>query len=714
MISGLFKNVLELSISGVIVAVIILVVKVLVGRKLSARWHYIIWVVLLVKLIMPVSFHSQVSVFNIVQPLNQAVQSISNKSVPEVAPIIPDNKMPETAQVNNLVAQPINNDSVQVTTNSKELDLMSILSYVWLTGMLVILLGMLFFYLRIYRIIIRNKVSSSPVILNLFQQCLTEARVKKKVSLYCTDGLKSPFVIGVFRPKVIVPVLLTYNLDEAGLKSILMHEITHIKTYDPFVRWLMIIVQSIHWFNPVVWFSINHMIRDCELACDASVIDDYSQDMRKDYANMLLQMGEERVIKSDLSSVLSFGESHLKRRIVDVINHKRYSKITMIVAISILLIVAVILLTNGVLPDSKSSALATQTSSNNNPTPPPTMGSNVLSSEYIFQNSSSAKIDEIEISFLDKNKLGLARNEIFARHGYIFTDETYKNYFAGKDWYKPQVGVDLNSLNNIEKYNVNLIAFFEDKRSKERLLNNRLDVYNFKANTHAVKYNKNKEISIDINGDGKEEKISYQTDGTNYTLEINGAKLSSTGQNIFDDFAIVDINKSDKFKEIMVSESGGSADFSSYYYFYDGNKIISMGSTGGTFDQEINIDGTGKVVAIGGFAILQTWFYPHPFVLSAQHILQKVTQETYTTDYTVFVKKSITIYDNKVSQDKKTTLNEGQSIKLIGTDGKEWCLVETSSGAKGWFAIDAADGYDILREKKQHASDVFVGLYNAG
>jgi hypothetical protein len=89
--------------------------------------------------------------------------------------------------------------------------------------------------------------------------------------------------------------------------------------------------------------------------------------------------------------------------------------------------------------------------------------SNPTSSSYIFSSSSKKKLTGSQLSGLSKSKLALARNEILARHGYVFKKSTYRKYFENKTWYKPG-GYSSSKLNNIEWYNIRLIKKYEAKK----------------------------------------------------------------------------------------------------------------------------------------------------------------------------------------------------------------------------------------------------------
>ena len=85
------------------------------------------------------------------------------------------------------------------------------------------------------------------------------------------------------------------------------------------------------------------------------------------------------------------------------------------------------------------------------------------SNSFIFSNSSKKKLTNSQLKGLTKKRLGIARNEILARHGYKFNTTFYKNYFKNQKWYKPG-GYSSSKLSNIEWYNIKLIKKYEAKK----------------------------------------------------------------------------------------------------------------------------------------------------------------------------------------------------------------------------------------------------------
>jgi hypothetical protein len=319
----------------------------------------------------------------------------------------------------------------------------------------------------------------------------------------------------------------------------------------------------------------------------------------------------------------------------------------------------------------------------------------IKDNDYIFPESHKTKLDEMIVMAMEPEMLAFARNEIFARRGYVFTNEKYKNYFASKAWYKPNPNFKAGDLNAVENYNINLIKYFED-------------VYNTvheKPEPIGNVYKANTEVLFDLNGDGAKEKIIYNLRSGELIVNNKSVKLNLT--DAAEAFAIVDVDSKDKFKEILISDYGPSDDYKTCFYYFDGTNIVNMGEAEGLFDFGIKLEGSGKITARTRGNILQTWFINKSFQLSEGHKLKEISQELYTTNYPLFLKISLKLYKNKGEKAATMLINEGQKVNIIGTDDKEWCLIETSGGVKGWIAVDS---FNIIRNNGLAATEVFAGL----
>lgn len=332
-----------------------------------------------------------------------------------------------------------------------------------------------------------------------------------------------------------------------------------------------------------------------------------------------------------------------------------------------------------------------------------------INTDFIFPESSNKKLDQYKVQELasDSQKLLYAKNEIFARKGHIFKDPKFTSFFATKKWYEPRAEINIYQLNGVERYNVNLIKYFEEHPSglgfeKEN------NLHPHKQNNKI--YEEGEIAYIDLNGDGTKERITYQS--STLTINTNSIKVVGGPDFMYDlnSFVIVDIDKRDSYKEIILSSNGPSDDQNSTIYYYDGKYIKQViKDIGGTI-KKINIDGSGIVNAVERGSILQTWWFPVQHKLSPKHTLIKVSKSIYPTDYEVFIQQSIKVFIKKNSKSNSFALSEGEIVKIIGTDNKKWCLIETSTGKKGWFFIN--DDTTIGNEKLVDQV-VFLGLCKA-
>lgn len=135
-------------------------------------------------------------------------------------------------------------------------------------------------------------------------------------NVYCSDRIPGPFVCGVIRPKIYLP--LTIQEEETGY--ILLHEQAHIRRRDHLVKILYYLALCVHWFNPLVWSFQKLAAAQMEFACDEAVIKKMGTSIRTDYSRSILNMAVGRKI---IGSPLAFGENSPKERIQNILKYKK-------------------------------------------------------------------------------------------------------------------------------------------------------------------------------------------------------------------------------------------------------------------------------------------------------------------------------------------------------------------------------------------------------
>jgi len=153
--------------------------------------------------------------------------------------------------------------------------------------------------------------------------------------IYEDTQLKTPFVLGFFRPGIYLPA----GLSGDERRYILLHEHTHIRRRDPLVKMLAYLILCLHWFNPLVWAAFILMGADMEMSCDERVLRELGGDIKNAYSLALVRVASGRKILN--GSPLAFGEGGMKERVKNVLNFKKHSRIIIIAAVMLVAVLSV-------------------------------------------------------------------------------------------------------------------------------------------------------------------------------------------------------------------------------------------------------------------------------------------------------------------------------------------------------------------------------------
>ncbi|WP_050741583.1 M56 family metallopeptidase [Acetobacterium bakii] len=258
MFEKIFIEVLNMSFIGSIVILAVLAARLLL-KKAPKQYTYLLWSVVLLRLIIPFSFDSVISLL----PFNPN-------------PIPANFLTTETPQVITGIAfvdVPINN-ALPLPEVIPGINLLQTLIFIgfiiWIIGMAALLIYGAVSYVRM-------------------KQHLKGATIKNG-KLFISSQVMTPLILGLIKPKIYLPV----NLDETEKEHIVVHEQTHIRRFDHVIRFVSYLVLCIHWFNPLVWAAFYFSGKDMEMACDEAVIKQLGDDLKKDYAQSLLKLATDK------------------------------------------------------------------------------------------------------------------------------------------------------------------------------------------------------------------------------------------------------------------------------------------------------------------------------------------------------------------------------------------------------------------------------------
>ena len=301
----LFPIVCNMSLTASVVILAVLAVRLLL-RRAPKVFSYALWAVVLFRLLCPVSVTSAVSLLGALgapaqerTAVTSVVEYVPADIVRNMAPAVtPLPQEPFPAEPGeNIVSTAPGVTQPAAAPASPLSGPVAILTLMWLTGMALLLLYSVVSLLRLRRRLV--------------------GAVRLEDNIYLADHIPSPFVMGLFRPKIYLPSTLT----ETERGYILRHEQYHLRRRDHVVKLLSFLALCVHWFNPLVWAAFILAGKDMEMSCDEAVVRELGEDIRADYSASLLSLATGRRIVAGMP--LAFGEGDTGGRIRNLLNWKR-------------------------------------------------------------------------------------------------------------------------------------------------------------------------------------------------------------------------------------------------------------------------------------------------------------------------------------------------------------------------------------------------------
>ena len=307
----LFLKIINMSISASWLILAVLILRLVL--KKAPKWvNVLLWGIVAVRLICPLSFESALSLIPSSETIPLDIEMAAKPTIDSGVPAI------------NSVVNPVLSSFVppqHVLTSANPLQIwIPILNIIWLIGVGALLLYTAVSYWRLCR-----KVDTA---------------VRYKGNIFQSENVSSPFVLGIIKPRIYLP----FNMNGRDLEHVVAHEQAHIRRKDHWWKPLGFLLLTIHWFNPLMWLAYVLLCRDIELACDEKVIKELGNEQRADYMQALVACSVNR--RMIAACPLAFGEVGVKERVKSVMNYKKPAFWVIIIAVIICVGVAACFLTN--------------------------------------------------------------------------------------------------------------------------------------------------------------------------------------------------------------------------------------------------------------------------------------------------------------------------------------------------------------------------------
>ena len=310
--SDLFGKVLELSWQAGLIALAVMAVRLLLRRRVSRRAICLLWALVALRLLLPVSMtaKSPVSMQPEVAPVSRAYQQLQQTQLQDIPPAAPG----EAASA-GAAEQP----QPPAAAGKAPDTLIRALPWIWCLGM--------------------GAMAAYMLLSIAWMRFMLRRAERVEGNVYRCTRWRTPFVLGVFAPRIYVPA----GVPQEDLPQVLAHERCHIRRGDHVCKPLAFLLLAVHWFNPVLWMAYILLGRDMENACDETVLRDADAAQRAAYSRALVSCAA--APRMAAVCPLAFGEVAVKERVKNVLHHKKPALWAAVMLVIAALVIGACLLT---------------------------------------------------------------------------------------------------------------------------------------------------------------------------------------------------------------------------------------------------------------------------------------------------------------------------------------------------------------------------------
>lgn len=305
----IFQKALNMSIAAGWLILAVIALRLLL-RRAPKRFRLLLWAVVGLRMALPWSIESALSLIPSAQTLPEGIML-------ERAPVLDTGISALNGAINPGFTAAFTPE-LGASANPLQV-LLPIAAAFWMLGAAAMLLWALVSWLRL-----RKRVREA---------------VRLEENVYECE-IASPFVLGLFRPRIYLP----FSLENGERELVLAHERAHITAGDHIIKPLGWLLLAAHWYNPLVWLAYALFCRDIELACDERVVRGLSLSDRADYSQALLDLSRPR--GGVRACPLAFGESSVKGRVKSVLSYKKPAFWLVLLAVVVCVGAAVCFLTD--------------------------------------------------------------------------------------------------------------------------------------------------------------------------------------------------------------------------------------------------------------------------------------------------------------------------------------------------------------------------------
>lgn len=313
---ALLGFVIDTTIKGSVVILLVTLVQRLVGRQIGARWRHALWLVVLLRLALPAGPASRWSVFNLL-PLRESGPGPA-AAARALAPAQGSISALRTAQLSGLLREDAWASSWRW------------LLAIWLCGAAALALRALIAAIRI-QVALRD-AAAADISSDVVEAVKARLGIRRRFLVIESDLVGAPALHGLMRPVLLLPKGFSAAFDREELRHVVLHELWHLRRFDVAVNWVLAVVQILHWFNPLVWFAASRIREERELACDELALSCLEEDERLGYGRTILKLLEQFRAATPIPALVGIvnHKRKMKRRLLMITNYQNRMRFSMV------------------------------------------------------------------------------------------------------------------------------------------------------------------------------------------------------------------------------------------------------------------------------------------------------------------------------------------------------------------------------------------------
>lgn len=298
------------TVSVSLTVLLLLFIKYILKDKLSARFQYLVWCVLALRILIPASI-MRTNLIPISLTL-EAFKSLCEKSL---------------SSVYSTRFEPISLSSVFPVITERPESITDILFCIYAAGIALFLIYYLLAYLRLRVLLLRaDRVSAEE---QVRIDTIAENYSLKSCKAVYVNGISSAFVCGIICPLLVLPA------EKETDEKIILHELLHLKYKDALQNVLWCLLRALHWCNPIVHIAMRRIGNDMEALCDMRVLERLEGEARREYGKILLGMANTKYARAPFTSSISNGGKQITRRIESIARFKKFPQGMLVAAVCI-------------------------------------------------------------------------------------------------------------------------------------------------------------------------------------------------------------------------------------------------------------------------------------------------------------------------------------------------------------------------------------------